>query len=128
MPSNYPSLADGSLAIPSTSPASLGMPDLSAIGLGFNGVYNTLSVNDRCDSLPCPSNKFYVVHMPTTDALGNSKAGIKTPDMAAPLGTYASYNLRSSGYVAGQQAALTIAYLPLAVTKASKSSTDPAIV
>lgn len=63
--------------------------------------------------------------MPTTDALGNSKAGIKTPDMSAPLGTYASYNLRSSGYVAGQQAALTIAYLPLAVTKASKSSADP---
>ena len=79
LPSNYPSLADGSLAIPSTSPASLGMPDLSAIGLGFNGVYNTLSVNDESVIPSVPSNKFYVVHMPTTDALGNSKAGIKTP-------------------------------------------------
>ena len=123
--SKYPSVADGTMAVPTSAPSSLGRPDLAALGLGFNGVYNTLSVNDESVIPVVPSNKFYVIHLPTTDAQGNEKAGVKMPDTAVPLATFAGYNLRKSGFVAGNQSNLNGAQIPFALLTASKSASDP---
>ncbi len=121
----YPSLAAGTMAVPGAAPASLGAPDLSAIGLDFNGVYNTLSVNDESVIPSLPSNKFYVVHLPTTDGQSNDRAGVKMPDIAVPLATFKGYSLRRAGFVAGDQNGLSSSQLAFALTTAGKKPGDP---
>jgi hypothetical protein len=123
--SNFPSVAAGTLAVPTASPASLGAPDLSALGLGFNGVYNTLSVNDESVIPSLPSNRFYVVQQPTTDAQGNDRAGVKMPDIAVPLATFKGYSLRRPGFVAGDQNGLSSSQLAFALLTAGKPAADP---
>ena len=123
--SNFPSVAAGTMAVPTASPASLGAPDLSALGLGFNGVYNTLSVNDESVIPSQPSNRFYVVQQPTTDAQGNDRGGVKMPDIAVPLATFKGYSLRRSGFVAGDQNGLSSSQLAFALLTAEKSPADP---
>lgn len=94
LPGNFPSVAAGTLAVPTASPASLGDPDLAALGLGFNGGFNTLSVVDEGVIPSQPSNRFYVVHQPTVDGQGNDRTGVKVCDIAALLATFKSYSLR----------------------------------
>lgn len=123
--SNFPSVAAGTLVLPGTDPGSLGAPDLAALGLGYNGVYNSLSVNDESVIPVVPSNRFYVVQQPTTDAQGNDRAGVKMPDIAVPLATFKGYSLRRSGFVAGEQNGLNSSQLAFALTPAGKPATDP---
>jgi hypothetical protein len=131
--SAWPSVQAGTLAVPGSTAASLGGPDLSAVafagaagpGLSFNGVYNTLSLNDYSVIPAVPSAKFYVVHLPTLDAQGNERAGVKMPDSAAPLATFAGYSLRKSGFVAGDQNSLSGSQLAFAVTDAARQPGDP---
>src|SRR5207245_4541760 len=113
------------LALPSTDPGSLGAPDLAALGLGYNGGYNTLSVNDESVIPVAPSNRFYVVPQPTTDAQGNDRGGVRMPDIAVPLATFKGYSLRRSGFVAGEQNGLNSSQLAFALTTAGKPATDP---
>jgi Alpha/beta hydrolase domain len=113
------------MAVPTSSPSSLGAPDLSGLGLGFNGGYNELSVNDESVIPSVPSNKFYVVHLPTSDAQGNDKGGVLMPDLAVPLTTSKGYNLRKSGFVAGDQSGLSSSQLAFAVLTSAKKTSDP---
>ena len=123
--SSFPSAAAGTMAVPMGSPASLGAPDLSAVGLDFNGVYNTLSVNDESVIPSLPSIRFYVVHQPTTDAQGNDRAGVKMPDIAVPLATFKGYSLRRPGFVAGDQNSLSSSQLAFPLLTATKPAADP---
>jgi hypothetical protein len=123
--SNFPKVSDGTMAVPTSNPQSLTAPDLSALGLGFNGVYNTLSLNDESVIPSVPSTKMYVVHLPTSDAQGNSKAGVKMPDSAVPLATFVGYSLRNSGYAQGNQNGLSSSQLGFALNTASKNAKDP---
>lgn len=125
LPNSFPMVSDKTMAVPTSDPKSLGAPDLSGLGLGFNGGYNTLSVNDESVIPSIPSNKFYVVHLPTSDSQGNDKGGILMPDLAVPLVTSKGYNLRKSGYVAGDQNGLSSSQLPFAVLTSAKSTSDP---
>jgi len=95
------------------------------LGLGFNGVYNTLTLNDESVIPTVPSSKMYVVHLPTSDAQGNSKAGVKMPDSAVPLATFVGYSLRNPGYVQGDQNGLSSSQLAFALNTASKNAKDP---
>jgi hypothetical protein len=122
--SNFPSVAAGTMAVPKALPSSLGSPDLAALGLGFNGGYNTLSLNDESVIPTVPSTKFYVVQQPTTDAQGNDRGGVKMPDFAVPLATFKGYSLRKSGFVAGDQNSLSSSQLAFALTNASKKVGD----
>jgi len=122
---SWPSVVAGTMAVPTTAPASLGSPDLSAIGLGFNGVLNTLSVNDESVIPSKPSTQLYTVYLPTTDAQGNERAGIKMPDIDVPLATFKGYNIRRSGFVAGDQNGLSSSQLAFALTTATKKAGDP---
>ncbi len=123
--SNFPSVAAGTMAVPTTVPSSLSSPDLSTLGLGFNGGYNTLTLNDESVIPTLPSTKSYVVHQPTTDGQGNDKAGVKMPDFATPLATFKGYSLRKTGFVAGDQNSLSSSQLAFALTTSSKKLGDP---
>jgi hypothetical protein len=103
LPSYFPKVSDGTMAVATSDPKSVGSPDLTAMGLPYNGVYNTLSLNDESLIPSVPSNKFYVVHQPTNDAQGNNRAGAKTPDSLVPLATFVGYSLRRPGFVEGNQ-------------------------
>ena len=122
--SNFPKVSDGSMLVPSALPSSLSSPDLSLIGLGYNGVYNTLSVNDESVIPSAVSTKYYVVHLPKTDAQSNDLPGVKMPDSAVPITTFKGYSLRRSGFVAGDQNGLGSSQLAFALTKASKLTGD----
>jgi len=123
--SNWPKVSDGTMAVPTSNPLSLTAPDLSALGLGFNGVYNTLTLNDESVIPSVPSSKMYVVHQPTSDAQGNSKAGVKMPDSAVPLATFVGYSLRNAGFVQGDQNGLSSSQLGFALNTTSKNAKDP---
>lgn len=132
--SSWPSARGGTLAVPTASVASLGGPDLSAVaftgvagtpGLSFNGVYNTLSLNDERVIPSAVSSKLYVVQLPTLDAQGNDVAGVKMPDASVPLATFKGYSLRRPGFVAGDQYGLNGSQLAFAVTDAQRQPGDP---
>jgi len=125
LPSSFPMVSDKTMAVPTSSPSSLGAPDLKALGLDFNGGYNTLSVNDESVIPSIPSNKFYVVHLPTSDDQGNDKGGVLMPDLAVPLATSKGYNIRKSGFVAGDQNGLSSSQLAFSVLTSAKSASDP---
>ena len=125
LPNSYPTVVDKTMAVPTSSPSSLGAPDLSGLGLGFNGGYNTLSVNDESVIPSIASNKFYTVLLPTSDTQGNDKGGVLMPDLAVPITTSKGYSLRKSGYVAGDQNGLSSSQLAFALLDSEKSSSDP---
>ncbi|MEO5795992.1 MAG: alpha/beta hydrolase domain-containing protein, partial [Rhodoferax sp.] len=108
--------------------------DLSAVaftgvtgapGLAFNGVYNTLTLNDYSVIPAVPSNKSYLVQLPTVNSQGNEIPGVKMPDSAVPLATFTGYSLRKSGFVAGDQNGLNASQLAFAATDASRQVGDP---
>ena len=125
LPSVWPKVSDGTMAVPTDKPSSLGAPDLAAIGLPFNGVYNTLSLNDESVIPSVPSSKFYTVLLPTNDGQGNDKAGVKMPDSAVPLATFKGYSIRRSGFSEGNQNGLSSSQIAFALTKANKKASDP---
>ncbi|NDA51834.1 MAG: hypothetical protein EBX66_05115 [Betaproteobacteria bacterium] len=125
LPSVWPKVSDGTMAVPTDKPSSLGAPDLAAIGLPFNGVYNTLSLNDESVIPSVPSSKFYTVLLPTNDSQGNDKAGVKMPDSAVPLATFKGYSIRRSGFSEGNQNGLSSSQIAFALTKANKKASDP---
>lgn len=116
LPSYFPRVADGTMAVATPDPKSVGSPDLTAVGLPYNGVYNTLSLNDESVIPSAPSTKFYVVHQPTNDAQGNNRAGAKMPDSLVPLATFTGYSLRRSGFVEGDQNGLGSSQLAFPLT------------
>ena len=134
LPNAWPTARAGTLAVPTASPASLGGPDLSGVaftgvsgtpGLAFNGVYNTLSLNDESVIPSAISSKFYVVQQPTVDTQGNDVPGVKMPDSSVPLATFTGYSLRKSGFVVGNQYGLNGSQLAFAVTDAQRQPGDP---
>jgi hypothetical protein len=122
--SSWPKVADGTMSVPTTDPKSLSAIDLPSLGLAYSGVYNTLTVNDESVIPSIPSNKMYVVHQPTQDAQGNSKAGVKMPDSAVPLASFAGYSIRKSGFVAGDQNGLSSSQLAFALNTSAKNKAD----
>jgi len=111
LPNYFPKVSDGTMAVATSDPKSVGSPDLTALGLPYNGVYNTLSLNDESVIPSVPSTKFYVVHQPTNDAQGNNRAGAKMPDSLVPLATFVGYSLRKPGFVEGDQNGLSSSQL-----------------
>jgi hypothetical protein len=60
------------------------------------------------------------------DADGNEMAGIKSPLVAAPLGTYTGWNVTASGPLKGQSCGLNGGFIPFAKTKAERlAKQDP---
>jgi hypothetical protein len=135
--SQYPTVASGNL-VPSDQ-ASVNFPDLSnvmvpsgaaatptALSLGYTGNVNQLFVTDYSNAVPVADlTKQYTVLVPKVDADGNETSGIRMPELAVPLATYAGWNLRGTGHSVGQGSSSTGSAIPFAVSPATKAAGDP---
>jgi hypothetical protein len=111
-PSRFPSVAAGTLVLPQR--ASMGFPDLGSLGLVLPAVLNDLNPADQ-SVIPArvDTNRRYMLFVPRTDADGHDIAGIRVPDIDAPLATHTGFGLRKAGFAEGQLCGLNGSYLPL---------------
>ena len=128
-PSAYPKLADGTL----TSPDRAGWPaipdytlphqPLRAFHLNFGADWNKGIVSIE----PPEIGKAFTVSVPAVDGDGNVRSGIRLPDIAVPLATYAGWNYRDASIGAADRLAGEIgSYIPFAKTRAERErSHDP---
>lgn len=103
--SRYPNLVDGTL-IP--------LADFKMPKLGDTvpvPSYNVLQVMDH-SAVPPKRGATYPAYVPALDANGNPTGGVALPYVAAPLGTYAGWNLRNDGYAVGELCSLTGLFVP----------------
>ena len=64
--------------------------------------------------------------VPQVDRDGNELAGIKSPLVANPLGTYLGWNVTASGFERGRQCAFSGGFVPFTLTRAEREATgDP---
>ena len=131
-PSRYPSLADRTLVPLST--AASAFPRIP--GVSFPTVLNEVSVLDygakfgptggSLSLLPPARRATYKSLVPKPDADGLDLGGIRTPDIAAPVGTNTGWNLRSAGPRGADLCGLNGSFFPFATTKAERlASGDP---
>jgi len=68
----------------------------------------------------------YPVFVAQVDDDGNDIAGLRSPDVAVPLGTYTGWSVRKTGYGEGDLNSLSGSFVPFARTTAERqSSGDP---
>ena len=68
----------------------------------------------------------YTILVPAVDGDGNDRAGVRVPMVAAPLGTYCGWNLRSRGFGHGAMHEFSGSYIPLPETPEEQRATgDP---
>ena len=68
----------------------------------------------------------YTVLLPAVDNVGNERAGIRTPTIQAPLGTFTGWNLRPRGMGGGTLHDFSGSYIPLPETQTEREATgDP---
>ena len=131
-PSDYPDVRDGTLA--TVSDAAKAFPAIP--GVAFPTVVNELSAlyygptfgseGGRLTVLPPVRGPRYQVLVPTPDRDGHDLAGIRTVDIAAPVGTNTGWNLRASGPRGGELCGLSGSFFPFAKTQAERlASGDP---
>lgn len=126
-PSAYPSNRAHNLA-PISDQAAVGFPNLTSIGISYPGnVYNEIYVTDYSHAAPeVDLDKPYAVMVSKTDPDGNELAGVRVPDVAVPLATYTSWNLRAAGHAPGDGCSFVGSTLPFATTKAQRTASgDP---
>jgi hypothetical protein len=117
--SRMPRIADGTLA----DPAALGFPDIPGAGIARS--MNRIGVT--CDWLATVEpDRFYRAGVSAVDADGNERAGVRTPDVAVPLATYAGWNLFDAPFPEGELADRNGTCLPFAATpEEAKKAGDP---
>lgn len=128
-PSAYPRLADGTL----TTPDRAGWPKLPgyelpqhplrAFHLNFGADWAKGIVSIEPPEIGTP----FVVKVPAVDEDGNVREGIRLPEIAVPLATYAGWNYRDATIGAPDRLAGEIgSYIPFARTRADRErSGDP---
>ena len=120
--SRYPSLTDHTLAPPADQ-ADVGFPDLRSAGYPYYGyLYNPLVVTDYANATPVADlSKPYEVFISKTDSDGNEVSGVRVPDIAAPLATYADWNVRAPGHAPGDACYFQASTLYFAATHDDRS-------
>jgi alpha/beta hydrolase family protein len=127
-PSAYPKVADGTLVHETKAafpfPAIPGRPSpvqrpLLDYALGANFKYE-----DASGALAAPTTieRSLPQLVVKINADGNEVAGIKSPLLAAPLGTYTGWNVTAAGPLKGQSCALQGGFIPFAKTKAERTA------
>jgi hypothetical protein len=128
-PSSYPKITDGTLvplsayAFPRIPGVNLPHEASAAYRLDFGPDWK-----DGILSLEPPKvGAAFPVLVPQVDGDGNERDGVRLPEIAAPLATYASWNLRDPSIGApDQRVAFEASYIPFARTaEERKKSGDP---
>lgn len=116
----YPRIADGTL-VPVAKVKQPRMP-----GLALPDHAHAFLRAEYGSEPPVPGKPF-VSLVPQVDADGNDIAGVRTPELQNPLGTYTGWNLRDPKLgPAGELSPNTGSYIPFAATKAEReASKDP---
>jgi hypothetical protein len=71
-------------------------------------------------------NQEYRLQLPEVDSDGNDIAGIRTPEIEAPVGTHTGWSLRKAGVAEGDLFSLTGSFLPFARTQKEREvNNDP---
>lgn len=124
-PSAYPEVADGTV-VPAARAGYQGIP-----GLAYDGVYNALPLKPAHApaewAVPAPggqSSAHYPVFLAKVDQDGFAVAGIRVPDVAAPVATYMGWNPRKPGYAAGELCGITGSTIPFAQTDDARAVGD----
>ena len=131
-PSVYPSVRDGSLV--SVAEAAAAFPSIP--GVTHPGVVNELEWLDfgpafgpaggHITELPPIPRGSYPVLVPKPDADGVDAIGIRTVDVAVPVGTNTGWNLRAAGARGKDLCGLSGSFFPFADTQAERmASGDP---
>jgi hypothetical protein len=118
--SRHPTIAAGTLVSPARS--STGFPALP--GVNYNDRPPRPVLADA--GVDGAALIDYPALVPAVDADGNTRAGVRMPELQVPWATYTGWNLRREGFGAGAFCIATGSYLPFAVTRAQReSSHDP---
>jgi len=130
-PSSVPRLADGTL-VPPLPQSKQGFPNIP--GVAYTGLKSTRYLLDYGPDFyktgimtinPPVVGPIYPSFVPKTDSDGNDIAGIRLPDVTAPLATYTGWALRS-GPQAGDGCEGAGQFISFARTKAERvASGDP---
>lgn len=130
----YPTLAAGDLVEPTA--AAMGFPFVPGQPAP-DGKSNPLMVYDfgpefRAVDLsgiarqPPELLRTVSVRVPRVDADGNETSGVPSVQARVPLGSYLGWNVRSTGYYAGQGCGFLGGYIPFATTQVEReASGDP---
>ncbi len=135
--SRYPSVANGTLALPDRAAA--GFPDLADASVPYGpsatpapvnvtrfGPINQLFVTRYGVGLPVADPaRPYTLLVSKVDANGNELGGIRMPELLAPLATYTGWNVRTAGNAIGEGCGMTGSAIPFAVSPQSRAAADP---
>jgi Alpha/beta hydrolase domain len=127
-PSRYPKIADGTLVPDQKAtfpfPAIPGRPSPVQRPLLDYGLGGSFNYQDASGVLTAPTSieRSLPQVVVKVDADGNEVAGIKSPLLAAPLGTYTGWNVTAAGPLKGQSCALQGGFIPFAKTKAERTA------
>jgi hypothetical protein len=134
-PSRYPRLADHTLTttedvaarfprIPNEpTPEGMITPFLD---YDFGPRFEPNDMRGALDSIPPRIRRVLPSRVPQIDRDGNELAGVKSPLVANPLGTYTGWNRTASGFAAGQPCGFSGGFIPFAETRAERiASGDP---
>ena len=130
--SEYPDVRNGTLT--TLAVAASAFPSIP--GVTFPTVVNGLAAFDfgplfgprggRVTALPPTRGRSYRVLVPTPDQDGHDLAGIRTVDVAAPVGTNTGWNLRAEGPRGHDLCGLSGSFIPFETTRADRiASGDP---
>ena len=128
--SRVPRLRDGSLVAPS-SQAAVGFPAIP--GVNYTGVVSIRELFNYGPEFergiisimpPVPTGRGYAVLVPKVNADGIDVAGVRLPEIAAPIGTYTGWNLLASA--PKDECSAMGSFIPFARSKAERiASGDP---
>jgi hypothetical protein len=136
--SRYPRIADRALVRPTA--AAMGFPKIPGVPAP-DGLIHPLLDYDVGDDFNYRDQSGVALYVPRVkgvlpqlvvrvDADGNEVAGVKSPLLMAPLGTYVAWNIASSGVFRGglcqNNGNIVAGYIPFAATKAERvANGDP---
>lgn len=122
--SRYPRIADGTLVAPETlrfpkalGPAPTRVPLNMRLDLGPDYISKGIAV------LPAKTGAPFQPLVPSVDADGNDVAGVRMPELAAPLATFTGWNFRDPSTGSPQSfVRLVGSYVPFALTRAERQA------
>ena len=119
--SRYPSRANATLVPPAID--KVGFPRIPGVAYPARIAQPTVL---KSDAMPPSKGAAYPVFVPTTDADGRDRAGVRLPTLEAPAATHTGWNLRKAGFGEGELCDNNGTMIPFAATREERlKNNDP---